>query len=346
MESKGDVFSTQPAPTARFWKSTHGNAVQCNLCPHNCLLKEGGTGLCRVRKVVNGQLVSLVYGRPAAMGVDPIEKKPLFHMLPGAPTFSYATHGCNLRCSFCQNHSLSQVDSSVRAVRFVKPQQIVQAAADDGCKIIAHTYSEPTIYIEYALDIARLAREQGMKNVFVSNGFISPEPLREACQLLDGANIDLKAFQDATYQEHCNGRLEPVLDTIKMLHSEGVLVEVTTLLVPGLNDGPEELSKLAGFLAGVSRSVPWHISRFHPDFKMLDRGPTSLESLQQAYAIGKEAGLQHIYVGNVRGNDSESTFCPSCDSRVIWRAGFSIRDNGLVDGRCPSCNTPIPGIWS
>lgn len=302
--------------------------------------------MCRSRAVKNNCLVSLVYGRPAAVGIDPIEKKPLFHMLPGSATFSYATHGCNFRCSFCQNHSLSQVEDCARPVRYVAPEALVQAALDDGCSVIAATYSEPTVYLEYALDVARLAQAQGAKNVFVTNGHICPEPLSQVCAVLDGANVDLKAFRDVTYHKHCGGRLQPVLDTIETLHGRGVLVEVTTLVVPGLNDSPEELSDIAGFLAGLSHSIPWHISRFHPDYQMWDRGVTSMELLQTAYDAGRKAGLHYIYMGNVTGNDHESTWCPACGSRVIHRSGFSVRENRLADGSCPDCGHPIPGVWS
>ncbi len=327
------------------FQKPRGNRVQCLLCPHLCVVAEGETGTCGVRAVRDGRLESLVYGRPAAMAVDPIEKKPLFHFMPAARTFSYATRGCNLVCSYCQNFNLSQSTDFVPAAKQVSPERMVAAAQAEQCAVIAHTYSEPTIYFEYAHDIARLARADGLKNVFVTNGFINADPLEQIAPFMDGANVDLKSFSDETYRKHCNGRLQPVLDTITRMHDAGVWVEVTTLLIPGLNDGAAELKALCDFIAGVSPSIPWHVSRFHPDFNMLDRPATSLASLEQAADAGRAAGLQFIYLGNVRGHNTESTLCPNCASVVVARRGFSVLENRLAGNCCPDCGQVVAGAW-
>ena len=327
------------------FQQRRGDRVECLLCPHLCRIAEGMTGTCGVRAVRQQRLVSLVYGRPAAMAEDPIEKKPLFHFMPGARTFSYATTGCNLSCSYCQNFNLSQTSDAVTATGGVPPERMVEAARQENCRVIAHTYSEPTIYYEYAYDIASLAHGEGMKNVFVTNGFINAEPLEKVAPFLDGANVDLKSFSEESYRRYCNGRLQPVLETIERMHRLGIWVEVTTLLIPGLNDGPDELEQLAGFIAGLSPSIPWHVSRFHPDYQMLDRPPTPVPSLEQAWEAGRAAGLQFIYVGNVRGHDTESTFCPHCRATVVARRGYSIIENRLAGVCCPDCGRVVAGAW-
>jgi len=280
------------------------------------------------------------------MAVDPIEKKPLFHFHPGAITMSYSTVGCNLSCVFCQNYSISQADLAVRRTRYVEPGQLVEAAAADQCRIIAHTYTEPTVYLEYALDIARLAVRKGLLNVFVTNGFISPEALAEVVPLLHGANVDLKSFNDATYRRWCNGRLQPVLDTIAALRNAGVWVEVTTLVIPQLNDSPEELRKLASFIASLDPAIPWHVSRFHPDFRMCDRGLTPASTLEQALDIGRRAGLRYVYAGNLRATPLENTCCHSCGQELVRRQGFVVKDNRIAGAACPACGEPVAGIWS
>jgi pyruvate formate lyase activating enzyme len=333
-----------PTTVARF-QAREGDRVRCLLCPHHCSLKEGATGLCQVRRVEGGTLRSLVYGYPCAAGVDPIEKKPLFHFRPGSRTFSYATAGCNLACSFCQNHSISQEGARGRLVRYHAPEGLVDGAEEEGCRIIAHTYTEPTVYLEYALDIAREAAARGMDNVFVTNGFIAPEALAEAIPLLAAANVDLKSFSDETYRKVCRGALQPVLETIETLHRSGVWVEVTTLVIPDLNDSTRELGEIAAFIAGVSPAIPWHVSRFHPDFRMTDRGVTPAATLERAVAAGIDAGLEHIFVGNLPGSGHEDTRCSACRETVIRRSGFAVRENRLAGGRCPACGEAVAGVW-
>lgn len=336
--------STGAPHIARFWTAKVGQ-VHCQLCPHECLLDEGQTGLCNVRKVEGGELRSLVYGHPVSSSVDPIEKKPLFHFRPGSPTFSYATVGCNLACTFCQNHTLSQVGGRIAQTSYVPPEDLVEAAVETECRIIAHTYSEPTIFLEYALDVARAGNARGLESVFVTNGFIGAEARAEMAGVISAANIDLKAFSDLTYRTVCRGRLQPVLDSISALGAAGVWVEVTTLVVPGLNDSPEELRDIARFLASVSPAIPWHVSRFHPDYHMTDRGVTPAATLAAACGAGSEAGLQHVYVGNLPTAEGEDTHCPACQTAVIRRRGFTILDNRLQSGKCPACGYLMAGVW-
>ncbi len=323
-----------------------GEAVQCGLCPHSCTLKEADSGLCGVRKVVNGSLRSLVYGHPASASVDPIEKKPLYHFLPGESTFSYATVGCNLACSFCQNHTLSQVRGDPGRGRPVPPEALVEAARQEGSQVVTATYSEPTVFFEYALDVARAAKAVGMRNAFVTNGFISPDALAVLLPYLDAANVDLKTFSDETYRKVCRGRLAPVLATIRRMREAGVWVEVTTLVVPRVNDGADELAGIAGFLASVDANIPWHVSRFHPDYRMLDRPPTSVGSIELACRLGKDAGLRHVYAGNVAAGPLENTFCPACNALLIERRGFRVARNRLGNGVCPDCGESVAGVWS
>ncbi len=336
--------SNQTPPVARFWTATTGQ-VKCALCPHECLLDEGQTGLCNVRSVVGGELRSLVYGRPVGGAVDPVEKKPLFHFKPGSPTYSYATVGCNLACTFCQNYSLSQVKGQVSSSPHVSPEALVEAALGEGCKTIAHTYSEPTIFLEYALDVARAGNRRGVDSIFVTNGFIGAEARTEMAQEIKAANVDLKAFSDLTYRTVCRGRLQPVLDTIGALVDGGVWVEVTTLVVPGLNDSPEELGQIATFLASLSKTIPWHVSRFHPDYHMTDRSVTPPETLAAAREAGASAGLHHVYVGNLPTAVGEDTLCPACQAVSIRRRRFTVIANHLEGGRCHSCGHQLAGVW-
>jgi pyruvate formate lyase activating enzyme len=336
--------SSQTSTVARFWTAKAGR-VKCALCPHECLLDDGQTGLCNVRSVVDGELRSLVYGHPVGGAVDPVEKKPLFHFKPGSPTYSYATVGCNLACTFCQNYSLSQVQGQMAATPFVTPEELVEAAVVAGCRTIAHTYSEPTIFLEYALDVARVGNGRGLDSIFVTNGFIGAEARTEMAGAIRAANVDLKAFSDHTYRTVCRGRLQPVLDTIAALVKAGVWVEVTTLVVPGLNDSSEELGQIASFLASVSKTIPWHVSRFHPDYHMTDRSVTPAETLAAACAAGAKAGLHHVYVGNLPTAAGEDTHCPACQAVVIQRRRFTVVQDHLVAGNCHACGHHLAGVW-
>ena len=335
----------QPLREAAF-QTPEGGRVRCGLCPHRCLIGEGAIGLCGVRRVESGRLYSSVYGHPCSLAVDPIEKKPLNHFMPGALTLSYATVGCNLTCNFCQNHSISQAPGGRFGARTVGPERLVAEAEQEGCRIIAHTYTEPTVYFEYAFDVAKLAAERGMHNVFVTNGFTSLEATRQVAPHLHGVNVDLKAFSEQTYREYCGGRLQPVLDTIQLMHDLGIWVEVTTLVVPGMNDSVEELTDIARFVASVSPSIPWHVSRFHPDYGLRDRGITSATSIQSAFEIGGREGLQHVFAGNLRAPEMENSHCSHCGQEVIVRNGFRVVRNVLKEGCCPGCGGRVAGVWA
>jgi pyruvate formate lyase activating enzyme len=332
---------------AMLWRGLEEGRVQCFLCAHRCLIAPAKFGVCGVRENLQGKLVTHVYGEVIAAHVDPIEKKPLYHFLPGTTSFSVATVGCNFRCPFCQNWQISQAGKKDKAFgggQVLSSEEIVRAAKKQGCRSISYTYTEPTIFFEYAYDTAKLARKAGLANVFVTNGYMTAEALRKMQPYLDAANVDLKAFQDETYKKVCGARLEPVLDSIRLLRGLSIWVEVTTLVVPGMNDGDEELAAIARFISSVGPEIPWHISRFHPDYKYTQTPATPVETLRKAAALAKEAGLKFIYIGNVWG-ESEATFCPQCGKVLIRRSGFSVEENRMSDGKCPSCGSSIAGVF-
>ncbi|MDI6792233.1 MAG: AmmeMemoRadiSam system radical SAM enzyme [bacterium] len=329
---------------AMLYEKLEDNQVRCNLCAHRCKICEGSLGICQVRQNRGGRLYSLVYGKPVALNIDPIEKKPIFHLYPGSTSFSIATVGCNFRCGFCQNWNISQASVSEGRGQFVEPQQIVDSAKEHGCQSISYTYTEPTIFFEYACDIARLAHAEGMANIFVTNGYMTAGALKTIAPYLDGANVDLKSFREDFYRRICKAGLEPVLSSIRLMRELDIWVEVTTLVLPGQNDSKEELTQIAGFIADVGVEIPWHISRFHPDYKMTHLRSTPVDTLKLAIDIGKQAGLRYIYVGNVPGEESESTFCFDCGRLLIQRYGFAVLKNELSERRCPSCGATIDGI--
>jgi len=320
-----------------------GDRIVCTLCRHYCKLADGQTGICGVNANEGGRLRNLVYGKVAALNIDPIEKKPLYHFLPTTTALSLGTVGCNFQCPFCQNWQISQ-SNAIEDSQEVTPEQIVDAAVREGCSTIAYTYNEPTIFYPFARDVAKLAHTAGLKNVFVSNGMESPEVLADMRGLIDGFNIDLKSFNSDYYKKTLKGSLEGVLDTLKRLKAARMWVEVTTLIVPGDNDSDEELGQIARFIAEeLDPYTPWHISAFHPDYKVQDRGATPAETLQRAESIGKQAGLAYIYMGNVL--EDGNTYCPDCHTRLIARSGFYVIENRLVDGKCPECGRVIEGVW-
>lgn len=333
---------------ASFYTKKAEGKVSCSLCAHHCLIKPDGIGICGVRRNDGGTLVSLVYGRAIAEHVDPIEKKPLFHFLPDTTSFSVATAGCNFRCKHCQNADISQLprDQGAIAGRDLAPDQIVRLARAAGCASISYTYTEPTIFFEYAYDTAVLASAAGLKNVFVSNGYITAEPLRTIAPHLAAANIDLKSSRDEFYKTICGARLQPVLDAMRLYRELGVWLEVTTLVIPGENDSDEDLAGCAGFIAKqLGREVPWHVSAFHPTYRLTNRPSTPAETLRRAVQIGRDAGLHYVYEGNLPG-EGETTSCPGCRRPVITRLGFTVTANRLKDGRCPACGTAVAGLWS
>jgi len=321
--------------------------VHCYLCSHHCKIADQKFGFCGVRQNIDGILYSHVYAKPVAMHVDPIEKKPLYHFLPGSTSFSIATIGCNFRCEFCQNWEISQ--SSVRdKVELGKvevlPEEVVQEAITNKCKSISYTYTEPTIFFEYAYEIAKLAKEKCLYNNFVTNGYMTRECIQMIKPYLDAANVDLKFFKESSYKNICAAALEPVLDSIRLMHELGIWVEVTTLIVPGENDSDEELGGIAQFIASVDKNMPWHVSRFHPDYKLIHHHPTPEATLEKAQAIGHKCGLKFIYAGNVYGWGND-TSCPSCEKLLIRREVFSVLENNVEKGKCGYCGAVVPGVF-
>jgi len=334
---------------ARFWTQHQGEAVRCRLCPHGCIINEGHSGICAVRRNEGGTLYSLVWGKSIAANIDPIEKKPLFHFLPGSRSFSIATVGCNLQCEFCQNSDISQFPREEGRItgRDFLPDDVVDEALARHCASISYTYTEPTIYLEYVLDTATVAKTRGIANVLVTNGYTTADVIRDEFPgLIDAANVDLKAFTERFYKELCKARLKPVLDAILAYHAAGVWIEVTTLLIPGENDSSAELKDIAAFIRSVSEDIPWHISRYYPRYHYDKAPPTPVDALEQARAIGLAEGLKFVYTGNVPGRAGEHTYCPRCGAAVIERMGFSIQARRMMDGSCAQCRMPIPGRFT
>ncbi len=333
---------------AMLYEKTADRQVECHLCSHLCRLQETKFGICGVRQNLDGCLFTHVYGEVIASNVDPIEKKPLYHFLPGSRSYSIATLGCNFKCGFCQNWQISQ--QSIRERRDVPgrrmdPREIVTEALGAHCRSIAYTYTEPTVFFEYAYETARIASHEGLRNVLVTNGFMTTEAVDAIHPFLDAANIDLKSFRDEFYRTNCKGRLQPVLDTIQHMKEQGIWIEVTTLVIPGENDSEQELASIADFIAQIGVEVPWHISRFHPDYQFTQRHrATPPATLSRAAQIAGEKGLQHVYLGNVAA-DSD-TYCPNCRALLVARSGYSIREDAMRAGECQTCGTAVAGVWA
>lgn len=321
--------------------------VRCLLCAHRCLIADGKRGACGVRENSGGKLYSLVYEKLISANVDPIEKKPLFHFLPGSRAFSVATVGCNFRCLHCQNHEISQLPRYEEDIpgEMVSAEQIVSYAERHRCASISYTYTEPTVFFEYAYDTARIAHKKGLKNNFVTNGYMTPEAIDMIAPYLDGANVDLKSSSDEFYKKICGARIGPVQDSIRRMHEAGIWVEVTTLIIPTLNDSPEQLREVARFLLSIDPSIPWHVSAFYPTYHMLGKPRTSPQLVRRAREIGLEEGLRYVYTGNIIDDEGEKTVCHNCKGVLIERRGYQVVDNRIKDGRCPSCGTPIAGVW-
>jgi len=331
---------------AVLYEKLEGEKVVCSLCSHRCRISDGAFGLCQVRENRHGILYTHSYGALVAQNLDPIEKKPLYHFWPGSTSYSIAAMGCNFQCGFCQNWQISQVKEAKAlgvTPRTVKPEEVVRQAKRSGSRSISYTYTEPTIFFEFAYDVSRLGKQEGLTNVFVTNGFMTEEAIEMISPYLDAANVDLKSFSDDFYRKICKAKLAPVLKSIESMRRKKIWVEVTTLLVPGQNDSEEELRQIAQFLAQIDQTMPWHISRFYPQYRMDDLESTPLRSLRRAYEIGKEAGLRYVYLGNVMGEGND-TFCYQCGERLIERVGFSIRQYRIREGKCSRCGSPIDGI--
>lgn len=343
MAKKG-LIKTKLSP---YFTPLERGEIQCELCPHRCRVAKGKRGLCRVRENRDGKYYSLVYGNPCAVHLDPIEKKPFYHVLPGTTSFSLATAGCNFQCKFCQNWEISQASPEDVYSYDVPPELIISRAKEIGARSVAYTYVEPMIFYEYMSDISLLVKKAGLLNVTHSNGFINPAPLKNLCKVLDAANIDLKGFTENFYRELCGGELTPVLETLKTLKKEKVHLEITTLIIPTKND---EMSLLKEMCLWVKKELgaetPIHFSRFYPLYKLKTLPPTPVSTLDKAREVALSAGLDYVYVGNIPGHVAENTFCPKCKKMIIQRTGYMVGEINLKDGKCKYCGKPIPGIWS
>jgi len=332
---------------ALFYQKLENKVVQCQLCPRICIISNGKRGFCGVRENHDGVLYALTYAKAvSAHPFDPIEKKPLFHYLPGAFTFSVATAGCNLRCKFCQNWEISQRLPEEVDYNYLEPAELIKKVKDSGRGIIAYTYNEPIIFFEYMLDTAKLAKSQDLRNVMHSNGYINPEPLRELSKYLDAANIDLKGFTDDYYAKLSEGSLEPVLNSLKVLKEEGVHLEITNLVISGYNDNTDIIKKMCLWIKeNLGPDIPLHFSRATPKYKLTSIIDTPIETLEKARQIALECGLKYVYIGNVGGNPAENTYCPKCKKIVIRRVGYMILENNLENGKCKFCGEKIAGVW-
>jgi len=336
----------EPLPVSYCHIPHTGTYVQCTLCPHRCIIADGERGHCRVRENRKGRLYSMVYGNPCAVHADPIEKKPFYHYLPTATAFSLATAGCNLRCLYCQNWQISQYPPEETRNIDLPPGEVVHYAQQYNAPVIAYTYSEPTVFYEYMLATARLAREVGLRNVVISAGFINPEPLRELCAVVDAIKIDLKGYDEDFYREVCGAELGPVLETLRVIYESGTHLEIVNLVVPTLNDRMDQLRALARWVTQrLSPDVPLHFTRFHPQYKLANLPPTPVETLERAREIALEEGIRFAYVGNVPGHPGNHTVCPACGRTIVVRQGFAVLEYHLDGGACAYCGEPIPGVW-
>ncbi|MCX7990835.1 MAG: AmmeMemoRadiSam system radical SAM enzyme [Proteobacteria bacterium] len=334
---------------AKYFEKLEDKKVSCFLCRHHCIIKEDKKGICGVRKNINGSLYSLVYERVIAKNVDPIEKKPLFHFLPSTKSYSIATVGCNFRCFHCQNYEISQMPREEDTIMgsIIPVEDIVDSAIYYDCKSISYTYTEPTIFYEYAYDVAVLAKQKGLKNVFVTNGYIEKKPLEDIKPYLDGANVDLKGFSEDFYKKVCGASLKGVLESLINYKKLDIWLEITTLIIPTYNDKEEELKGVARFIkAELGEETPWHVTAFYPTYKLTDAPPTPVKTLKMAREIGFSEGLKYVYTGNIPGEEGESTYCPHCRKKIIERVGFRVSKLDIINGSCKFCNREIAGVWS
>ncbi len=342
--AKKGLIKTKLSP---YFTPLEGGEIRCELCPHRCRVAKGKRGICRVRENRDGKYYSLVYANPCAVHLDPIEKKPFSHVLPGTTSFSLATAGCNFQCKFCQNWEISQVSPEDVYNFEAPPELIVNRAKEVGARSIAYTYVEPTIFYEYMTDICQLTKKAGLLNVYHSNGFINPAPLKNLCKVLDAANIDLKGFTENFYRELCSGELTPVLETLKTLKHEKVHVEITNLVIPTKNDEMPVIKEMCLWIRKeLGSDTPLHFSRFYPLYKLKTLPPTPVSTLDQARAVALSAGLEYVYVGNIPGHEGENTFCPKCKKMIIQRTGYMVGEVNVKAGKCGYCGKPIPGIWA
>lgn len=332
---------------ASFWQKVKNDVVQCLLCPRKCVLDTGQRGVCTVRINKAGSLYTLGYGNPVAIHIDPIEKKPFFHVLPGENAFSLAVAGCNMRCLFCQNWQISQSKPDETANYNMSPADIADKAKESDCPFVVYTYTEPTVFYEYMLDIAKSAKAKGLKNGMHSCGYINPQPLRELLPYMEAINVDIKGFSNEFYQKMAvMAELQPVLETLKTIKQEGVWLELTNLVIPGQNDNPNEIKQMCVWIRdNLGEDVPIHFSRFMPSFRLQNLPPTSVNKLEEIYQIAKEIGLKYVYIGNVPGHPQEDTYCPNCRKLLVDRTGYQIKENNIKGGKCSFCGEKIAGIW-
>lgn len=331
---------------AKFYEPLAGKRVRCTLCPRGCVVGDKGRGYCRVRENRGGKYYSLVYGRACTLNLDPIEKKPFFHVYPGTKSFSLATVGCNFCCKFCQNWDISQASPKDVNPAYKSPEDIAIAAKKSGARTIAYTYTEPVVFTEYAHDCAAAGKKTGIESVMVSNGFITGEALKSLLPVLKAVKIDLKSFSQSFYADTCEGQLQPVLDTLKRLSDAGIWFEIVVLLVPALNDSADEIKKMSTWIVKeLGQDVPVHFSRFHPQYKMRNISPTPLETLARSRRIAMDAGIKFVYTGNAPGEEGQNMVCPSCKAMLIRRYQYSILENNIAGGLCKACKAKIPGVW-
>lgn len=332
---------------AKWWKEGKNGKIICTLCPRYCELGEGQKGFCYIRENINGKLYSTGYGRPTGFGLDPIEKKPLFHFLPGTSVLSFGTAGCNLGCKFCQNWTMSKSKLEDVNALYASPEDVVKLALQYNAPSIAYTYNDPTIFGEYVIDISQIARNSGIRNVMVTAGYIDKKARKDVYKYIDAANVDLKAFSEDFYRKLTLSHIAPVLDTLRWIKNEtDIWLEITTLLIPGENDSDDELKAMADWIVkNLGDEVPLHFTAFHPDFMMRDKNPTPHSTLIKARKIALNAGIKYCYVGNVHDNEGETTYCPNCGKPLIKRDWHSVYENNLVDGKCPDCGTAIAGVF-
>jgi pyruvate formate lyase activating enzyme len=331
---------------AKYYEKLDHEEIRCLLCPKECVIGDRERGYCGVRENREGKYYTLVYGQPCSLHIDPIEKKPFFHVLPGTTALSLSTVGCNMECKFCQNWQISQSRPEQIDTSYVSPRFIVDQAVRHGSPSIAYTYGEPVVFIEYMQDIAAAARERGTRSVVVTSGYIKRDPLLDLCKIVDAIKVDLKAFEESYYRDICSSELRPVLDAIETIRAEGVWLEIVYLMVPTLNDKPDKIREMARWLMShAGADVPIHFSRFHPQYRLTNLPPTPVSSLERAYDICREEGLRYVYIGNVAGHKTESTHCPSCSKRIISRRGYRIMSCDIEKGKCRFCGESIPGIW-
>lgn len=340
------LFSQTKLKEAQFYKKLSDKLLQCQLCPRQCVISDGKRGYCGVRQNQDGSLYTLVYGRPVSIHIDPIEKKPLFHFFPKSRAFSVATTGCNLKCKFCQNWEISQAKPEEVEYIYLEPEDLIRRVKENGCFVIAYTYTEPTIFYEYMIETAKLAREAGIKNVMHSNGYINEKPLRQLAKYLDAANIDLKGFKDEYYVKLTEGHLEPVLRSLKILKEEGVHIEITNLVLAGFNDDDSVIRQMCLWIKdNLGPDTPLHFSRFFPMYKLLSVVATPVETLERARKIALDSGLRYVYIGNVAGSPYENTYCIKCGKLLIERKGYFIEEINIIDGKCKFCGQEISGVW-